>query len=182
MVLQLENLHPLARLVFPDEVKARLLERIDKFRVDLITVPMPLLDDLDAAVQGPRPGPLGALLEDGLAQAETHCAAHILPVELGHVDDDAVLGLRVELFRRGFGHTAHVPRELGGSHLEAKADLTSVSATDPRSPLRAELTPRKGMSFSLAHLETNIIPSVPRWPKPPGTMMPDAVETSCQAL
>lgn len=37
------------------------------------------------------------------------------------------------------------------------------------------------MPFSLANLEASIMPSVPRVPKPPGTMTPEAVRTACQA-
>lgn len=45
-----------------------------------------------------------------------------------------------------------------------------------------ELTPRKGVLFSRANLDANIMPSVPRVPKPPGTMIPEAVRNSSQAL
>ena len=43
-------------------------------------------------------------------------------------------------------------------------------------------TPRKGVLVSRAHLMALIIPSVPRKPKPPGTRIPCAVQSSCHAL
>ena len=42
--------------------------------------------------------------------------------------------------------------------------------------------PRYGVLFIRAHRAAAIMPSVPRWPNPPGTRMPCAVHTSCQAL
>jgi len=41
--------------------------------------------------------------------------------------------------------------------------------------------PKKGMLCSRAHLIERIMPSIPRSPKPPGTMMPSAVQTAFQA-
>ncbi len=121
MIPQLKNLHPLASLVLADKVEASLLHRLDELGVDFVTVTVPLLDDLGAAVQRAGPGPLGVLLEDGLAQTKAHRAAQVFPVELGHVDDHVVLGLGVELLRGCFLHAAHIPSELNGGHLEAKA-------------------------------------------------------------
>ncbi len=42
--------------------------------------------------------------------------------------------------------------------------------------------PRKGVPFSLAHLETCIIPSLPLFLKPPGTIMSEAVQTARHTL
>jgi hypothetical protein len=106
MVFDLKNLHPLARLVFANKVETGIFKLVYELGIDLVPMPMPFLDDLDTAIQRSRLGPLSTLLEDGFPQTKAHGAAHVLPVELRHVDDHTVLGLGIKLFRCGFGHVA----------------------------------------------------------------------------
>lgn len=42
--------------------------------------------------------------------------------------------------------------------------------------------PKYGTLLRRAHFAASIMPSVPLWPKPPGTSIPSAVQISCQAL
>lgn len=129
VVLDLEDLHTLARLVLADKVQTSSLELINVGRVDLVAVAVPLLDLLVAAVEGTDLGPLAVGLEDGLARPQTHGAAHVVLVELRHGDNNAVVGASFELLRVGLGQLADVASKLDGGGLEAETDLGVESAT-----------------------------------------------------
>lgn len=132
MVLELKDLHTLARLVLADKVQTGGVQAVDVFGIDLVAVTVSLLDLVGPAVEGADLGPLAARLEDGLARPEAHGAAHVLLVELGHGDDDVVAGGGVELLGVGAGQGAKIARELDGGGLESEANLQSYLAP-PRS-------------------------------------------------
>lgn len=123
VVLDLEDFHTLAGLVLSNKVQTSSLKLLNIRRIDLIAVAVPLLNLRKTAVEGTDLGPLAAGLENGLPGAETHGATHVLLVELGHGDDDAVTGGGVEFLGVGGWQVADVASELYGSGLEAKADL-----------------------------------------------------------
>lgn len=148
VVLDLEDLHALSGFIFSNEMQTSSLQLADIFRVDFISVAVPLFDLRNAAVEGTNLGPLAVGLEDSLPGSETHSASHILLVKLGHGDNHTIVGSGVELFRVSARQTADVTGELDGGGLETKADLGVQLAT--RGQLRKgclgdPLTPKKGV-------------------------------------
>lgn len=125
VILDLENFHPLTRLILADELQTSSLQLSDVLRVDLISMTVPLFDLLSAVVKGTDLGPLAIGLEDSLPGSETHGASHVVLVKLGHGDDDAVAGSSVELFRVGSRKVAEIAGKLDGGGLKAEADLVS---------------------------------------------------------
>lgn len=122
VVLDLDNLHTLARVVLADEDEARLLELVDVIGVDLITVTVTLLDGCGLAVESTELAELGTGLEMSSTGAETHGATKLLLGTLGHEDDDAVLGVGVELLGSGILEVAEVAGGLDDGNLHTKAD------------------------------------------------------------
>lgn len=122
VVLDLDNLHALAGVVLADEDEARLLELLDVIGVDLITVTVTLLDGGGLAVESAELAELRAGLEVSSTGTETHGTAKLLLGTLGHEDDDAVLGVGVELLRSGILELAEVAGSLDDGNLHTKAD------------------------------------------------------------
>lgn len=135
VVLELKDLHALASVVLADEVQAGLGELLDVSRVGLVTVAVSLLHRVGLAVQGAQLGPLAARLEFGRAQAEAHGTAELVAADLGHVDDNLVLGLGVKLLRGGVRNVEEVAGVLDDGGLETKAD-TEERGTVLTRPLR----------------------------------------------
>lgn len=131
VVLDLEDLHALAGLILSDKVQTSSLQLLNVRRVDLVAVAVPLLDLGETAVKGSDLSPLAVGLEDGFPGAETHGAAHVFLVELGHGDDHAVAGGGIKLLGVGRGQVADVAGILNGSGLEAKTDLDGKLALSP---------------------------------------------------
>ena len=123
MVLELEHTHTVTLGVLADKVQARIHQTVNVLGVDLIAVAMSLLNDLSSVVQFAELRPLGARLEDGLVEAEAHRAAHVVTVDVGHMDDDAVLGDSVELLRIGTRKRENIPGKLDDGDLETEAHL-----------------------------------------------------------
>jgi hypothetical protein len=71
-------------------VKTLHLETVDIVRVDLISVPVPLPDDLGSTIELANGGPLRVGLEDGRAESQSHRTSEVRLADLGHEDDDRV--------------------------------------------------------------------------------------------
>lgn len=128
VLLELKDLHALARLVLADEVEAGLLQLLNVGGVGLVAVAVSLLHRLGLAVQLAQLGPLAAGLELGGTETETHSTAEVVAVQLGHVDDDLLSGLAVELFGGGVGEVEEVTGVLDDGGLEAEADTKEGGA------------------------------------------------------
>ena len=113
--VELDNLHPLARLVLPDEAQPRLLQGRDHARVDLVPVPVPLVDEAIGLVE-PRGHAVDGL-ERGPARAEAHRAALVRRRPLGHEDDGGVRRGRLELGGVGLGEVEDVAGVLDDGEL-----------------------------------------------------------------
>lgn len=122
VVLDLNNLHALVGVVLADEDEAGLLELVNVVGVDLVTMTVTLLDAGGLAVESAKLAELGAGLEVSGTGAETHSTAKLLLGTLGHEDDDAVLGVGVELLRSGVLEFAKVAGSLDNGNLHTKAD------------------------------------------------------------
>ena len=122
VVLDLNNLHTLVGVVLADEDETGLLKPVNVFGVDLVTVTVTLLDAGGLAVKSAKLAEFGAGLEVGGTGAETHGTAKLLLGTLGHEDDDAVLGVGVELLRGGILEVAEVTGSLDNGNLHTKAD------------------------------------------------------------
>mmetsp|Transcript_61757 Transcript_61757/g.188584 ORF Transcript_61757/g.188584 Transcript_61757/m.188584 type:complete len:319 (-) Transcript_61757:1219-2175(-) len=121
-LVELDDVHALLRFVLAREHQTFGLELRLVRDVELVPVPVPLLDPVGAAVQAccqrlfrvrelHPPGP------------EPHVGAHRVLGDLGHVDDDVVLRLilLVELLAGRVGQTQQVAGELDNGDLHAEA-------------------------------------------------------------
>ena len=97
VVLDLDDLHPLALDVLTDEGKTGLLDLVDHGRVDLVPVAMTLLNLRHRlSIERPQTGPLRILLEDARVLAEPHGSTQLALVDLRHVDDRVILGMGMQ--------------------------------------------------------------------------------------
>lgn len=133
VVLEFNNLHTLARVVLADKGQTSLLELVDKFGVNLVTMAVSLPDLLLVSVQLPQTGPLGAGLEVGGPLPEAHGASHLGLVDLRHVDDGRMLAVLVELVTTSTSQPAHIAGVLNHRHLhtQANTEVRNIVRTGP---------------------------------------------------
>ena len=122
VILEFHNLHPLTPIVLSEEVEPGIVQLIHVRGVNLVPVPVALANDVDVSVQRAELAPLASGLEVRIVETQTHGAAHLSLVDLGHEDDDLVFGVAVEFLRGGLREMHDVAGEFDDGYLHAEAD------------------------------------------------------------
>lgn len=122
VVLQLKDLHALARFIFPNECQTGLFQVRDEFRIHFVTVTVSLPDLGLVAIQLAKTRPFRARLEFGDSLTETHRTTQLGLVDFRHVDNGWLFAMLLKLGAAGFGHPAHIASVLDDGQLHTQAD------------------------------------------------------------
>lgn len=77
MILDLNGLDSHSLVVKRRDIEAALLQLVDIFGVNLVTMSVALLNDCGTLVHGTELAPFGARLKVRCASTKSHCAAHL---------------------------------------------------------------------------------------------------------
>ena len=118
VVVEFEDFTTLTGFVFTDEHQALGLNALNEIGVDLVAMPMTLVDRFARAVESPNRRSL--MLPKGGAAAQSHRAAKVGFGNFRHEHDGGVVGVVFKLRGIGTLHAQHVSAELNGGNLQAQ--------------------------------------------------------------